>query len=261
MQTQTQKQERSVNTKKVRYTARGHSGDAKHIVTATFRAPCREHWNVQYSARRHLWDAKHNVTVTFMIPIAEHRNVQYSARNNSRSLKFACRCSFVRWTHRILREGSSSKMKICVSLQRRAIKNLEMYVSLQRRAQKIYETSHWRLRQLVAYKKSQLTTVLNIRPARNGEKVARSWNFAFPHSFRRPTYTSSARQAYEFAFRHSFGRQTLTFCLKGCSATLKIRVWPQFWRSDVTFCVKGCSASLRIFVSPQFWTSGVHFLR
>ena len=32
---------------------------------------------------------------------------------------------------RILREGSSSRMKMCVSLQRRACKSMEMYVSLQ----------------------------------------------------------------------------------------------------------------------------------
>ena len=33
-------------------------------------------------------------------------------------------------------EGSSGKIKMCVSLQRRAIQNFKMYVSLQRRGQK-----------------------------------------------------------------------------------------------------------------------------
>ncbi len=47
----------------------------------------------------------------------------------------AFRYSFARSTHRILREGSSSKIKMCVLLQRHAIKNFEMYASLQRRAQ------------------------------------------------------------------------------------------------------------------------------
>ena len=47
---------------------------------------------------------------------------------------FASRHSFVRSTHRILREGSSGKIKMCVSLQRRAIQNFKMCVSLQPRA-------------------------------------------------------------------------------------------------------------------------------
>ena len=71
-----------------------------------------------------------------MILFAEDWNVQYNARSNSWNLKFAFRYSFARSTRRILREGSSSKIKMCVSLQRRAINNFEMYVSLQRRAQK-----------------------------------------------------------------------------------------------------------------------------
>ena len=72
----------------------------------------RKHWNVQYSAPSHLGDAKHNVPATFMVPCAEHWNVQYSARSNSWSWKFAFCHSFARPTHRILRESSSSKMKI-----------------------------------------------------------------------------------------------------------------------------------------------------
>ena len=38
-------------------------------------------------------------------------------------------------------EGSSGKIKMCVSLQRRAIQNFKMYVSLQRRAQKCMNPS------------------------------------------------------------------------------------------------------------------------
>ena len=55
--------------------------------------------------------------------------------------KCAFRYSFVRSTHRILREGSSGKIKMCVSLQRRAIQNFKMHVSLQRRAQKCMNPS------------------------------------------------------------------------------------------------------------------------
>ena len=57
-------------------------------------------------------------------------------RRAQKCMKFAFRYSFARSTHRILREGSSSKFKMRVSLQRRAIKNFQMQVSLQPRAQK-----------------------------------------------------------------------------------------------------------------------------
>ena len=77
----------------------------------------------------------------YMIPFAEHWSVRCTARSNSWSLKFAFRHNFARSTHRILREGSSSRMKMCVSLQRRACKSMEMYVSLQWRVRvcKMYE--------------------------------------------------------------------------------------------------------------------------
>ena len=57
-------------------------------------------------------------------------------QSNSKSSKFAFRHSFAQSTHWILREGSSSKIKTCVSLQRRAIQNFKMNVSLLLRAQK-----------------------------------------------------------------------------------------------------------------------------
>ena len=49
-------------------------------------------------------------------------------------MKIVFRDSFARSTHRILREGSSSKIKMRISLQRRAFK--KMHVSLQQRARK-----------------------------------------------------------------------------------------------------------------------------
>ena len=55
--------------------------------------------------------------------------------------KFAFRYSFARSTHRFLREGSSTKSKMCLALQRRAFPNFQMYVSLQRRAQKCMNPS------------------------------------------------------------------------------------------------------------------------
>ena len=41
-----------------------------------------------------------------------------------------------------------------------------------------------------------------------------------------------ARRAQEFAFHHSFGRPTITFCVKGRSASSRICISPQFWASD-----------------------------
>ena len=62
-------------------------------------------------------------------------NVSRDASDNFHR-KFAFRHSFVPSTHRILREGSSSKSKMCVSLQRRAIPHFKIHVLLQRRTQK-----------------------------------------------------------------------------------------------------------------------------
>ena len=79
----------------------------------------------KYNARSYRADTKH-----------KRSHAQAKAQSNSNSSKFAFRHSFARSTHRILREGSSGKIKMCVSLQRRAIQNFKMYVSLQWRAQK-----------------------------------------------------------------------------------------------------------------------------
>ena len=69
-------------------------------------------------------------------------------------LKTAFRYSFARSTHRILRDSSSSKIKMCVSLQRRAFKIWKCTTS-QRRAQ-----------QLAADKNHHFTAFLDVRRAR-----------------------------------------------------------------------------------------------
>ena len=127
-----------------------------------------------------------------------------------------------------------------VSLQRHAIKNFEMYVSLQqRRVQKcmkqvsdVHGTSrHTKIIVLpqfqtsdqhevtkglrVELKNLRFTTVLDVRRARSDEKV---------HG-----------NTEKIAFHHSFGRPTITFCVKGCSASSKICISPQFWASDDHF--------------------------
>ena len=62
-------------------------------------------------------------------------NVSRDASDNFHR-KFAFRHSFVPSTHRVLREGSSSKSKMCASLQRRVIPHFKIHVLLQRRTQK-----------------------------------------------------------------------------------------------------------------------------
>ena len=71
------------------------------------------------------WDAK---------SFREHWNVQYNARSTSWSWKFAFRYSFVRSTHKFLREGPSTKTQMRVALQHRAFPNVKMSVPLQQRA-------------------------------------------------------------------------------------------------------------------------------
>ena len=153
--------------------------------------------------RSHRADTKH-----------KRSHAQANARSNSKSSKFAFRHSFARAVHRILREGSSGKIKMRVSLQRRAIQNVKMYVSLQRRAQKMYEMTHGvgsrpRHTKIIVLpqfrtsdqhevtkgllgprKNLHFTTVLDIQRARKDESVARAHReFAFHHSFGRPTST------------------------------------------------------------------------
>ena len=80
--------------------------------------------------------------------------------------------SFVRSTHRILREGSSIKIKMCVSLQRHAIQNFQMRLSLQRRVQKCMNPAHDVRGNPPHTKITILPTVSDVRPARSDERVA-----------------------------------------------------------------------------------------
>ena len=50
-----------------------------------------------------------------------------------------------------------------------------------------------------------------------------------------------ARRREKFAFHHSFGRRTITFCVKGCSASSRICISPQFWASDEHVVTRGLS--------------------
>ena len=90
----------------------------------------------------------------------------------------------------------------------------------------------------------RFTTVSDVRPARSDERVARrAQKFTFHHSFGRPTSTKCdemvARAPSKFAFHHSCGHPTITFCVKGCSASSKICISPQFWASDDHFLREG----------------------
>ena len=103
--------------------------------------------------------------------------------------------------------------KMCVSLQRRKIKNFKMHVSLQRRAPKCmkqvsdirHSSRHtkiivlpqfWRFDDHEVTRHTHFTTVLNVRRARSDERVR--------------------GHTEKFAFHHSFERPTFTFCVKGC---------------------------------------------
>ena len=84
--------------------------------------------------------SKTNVSceASFKFPRTKLPKRTFRARGASDNFhrKFAFRHSFVPSTHRILREGSSSKSKMCVSLQRRAIPHFKIHVLRQRRTQK-----------------------------------------------------------------------------------------------------------------------------
>ena len=142
-------------------------------------------------------------------------------------------------THRILREGSSSKIKMRVSLQRRGIQNFKMHVSLQRRAQKCMNPAHdvrgnprhTKITILPQFRTSDqrevtrglrprsqnlhFTTVLDVQRARSDERVARRHReFCILPQF----WTSNEHEVTrglrgtcaKFAFHHSFGRPTST---------------------------------------------------
>ena len=147
-----------------------------------------------------------------MLPKHNRSHAQDNARSNSKSSKFAFRHSFVQSTKRILREGSSSKIKMCVSLQLRAIRNFKMHVSLQRRAQKCMNLARDVRGNPRHAKNHTFTTVSDFRPARSDERVAPS--------------------SSKFAFHHSFGRPMRTKRRKGRARTQRICISPQFWTSD-----------------------------
>ena len=129
-------------------------------------------------------------------------------RSKSRNLKFAFRYSFVRSTHRILRQGSSSKFKMPVSLQRRAIKNLQMHVSLQRRAQKC-------MKQVTDVHGTSRHTKIIVSPQLfwrlDGHEVTKRF--------------AGTQKNLHFTTVLSIGR---SLCVKGCSGTCKICISPQF---------------------------------
>ena len=133
----------------------------------------------KYNARSYRADTKH-----------KRSHAQDNARSNSKSSKFAFRHSFARSTHRILREGSSGKIKMCLSLQRHAIQNFKMYVSLQRRAQKCMKRAHG----------------VGSRPRHTKIIVLPQYRTSDQHEVTK----GFARRAQKFAFHHSFGRPTST---------------------------------------------------
>ena len=148
-------------------------------------------------------------------------------------------------THRILREGSSRKSKMCVSLQRRAIQNFKMYVLLQRRAPKCMNPAHdvrgnprhAKISILPQFRTSdqhevtrglrgraqnlRFTTVLDVRRARNDERVARRprpirVSPQFWTSDEHETTRGLRRRGRKFAFHLSFGRPMSTKRREGC---------------------------------------------
>ena len=74
----------------------------------------------KYNARSCRANEKHRVTTTLKTSVHKRSNAQDTAQSNSESSKFAFRHSFAQPTHRIQRDGSSSKIKMRVSLQRAA---------------------------------------------------------------------------------------------------------------------------------------------
>ena len=136
--------------------------------------------------------------------------------------KFAFRHSFVPSTHRILREGSSSKSKMCVSPQRRAIPHFKIHVLLQRRTQKC-------MNQAQEARRNTRHTKITILPQ-------------FRTSDQHEVTRGSRERSSKFAFHLSFG----------CPMSTKRR------ESDEHEVMRGLRGSFKIRISPQFWTSDEH---
>ena len=193
--------------------------------------------------------------------VSEALTCQYNVRSNSKNVKCTFRYRFAWSTHRILREGSSSKMKMRISLQRRAFKNFEMDVSLQQRAQKSkqnsvspqfraidptnpargfiepIQTAHIATA-MCSPKSGNARFTTGVCPkvyatCRDVRGQPRPTKISFYHSFERP--------AKKFSFYHSFERPTRTKCWAGRSAILKICVSPLFWGSNTHEVTKGSS--------------------
>ena len=102
------------------------------------------------------------------------------------------------------------------------------------------------------HKVLDFTTVLSFQPAESDERVARRHErFAFYHNFERSNTHKVTRElqwsAEEFAFYHSFERPTRPKWRKGCSATSKICILPQFWASDTSKVTKGSLGHVKNF--------------
>ena len=142
-------------------------------------------------------------------------------------------------THRILREGSSSKSKMCVSLQRRAIPHFKIHVLLQRRTQKC-------MNQAQEARGNTRHTKITILPQ-------------FRTSDQHEVTRGLRERASKFAFHLSFGRPMSTKRREGCERTqadshftsvLDVRRARNDERVATTTC--------KLRISPQFWTSDEH---
>ena len=169
---------------------------------------------------------------------ASKTNVSRDASDNFHR-KFAFRHSFVPSTHRILREGSSSKSKMCVSLQRRAIPRFKIHVLLERRTQKC-------MNQAQEARGNTRHTKITILPQ-------------FRTSDQHEVTRGLRERAAKFAFHLSFGRPMSTKRREGCERTqadshftsvLDVRRARNDERVATTTC--------KLRISPQFWTSDEH---
>ena len=204
-------------------------------------------------------------------------------------MKIVFRDSFARSTRRILREGSSSKIKMRISLQRRAFK--KMHVSLQQRARKCMKhitdargsSRHRKItillqsrasdehevtkRLLRNVKNLRSATVLDVRRARSSERIAsrrENLRFATVLDIRSDERVGSAGE--KPAFRYSFGRPASRKWREGCFGR-----WKMFFSlSFLFFCFIFLICFLPIFsvflsfFRVKFWTflfSGFPLLR
>ena len=178
-------------------------------------------------------------------------------------LKIAFRSSFARSTHRILREGSSSKIKKCASRYsgvkskiskctfrysgvRQNVWNKSATSATARGIQKslFYHsfgdstTTKWRGTHI-----SPLFWTSDEREVTKGfAGTQKNLHFTTVLSVRRSLFAwRVASTAEKFAFQHSFERPTFTVCVKGCFDSWKICISPQFWASGEHEVTRGLS--------------------